>query len=99
MSPVVRSFLDHLYSNNDEHVHSLFARSWPTTTLNNNNEDISFFFVVFNTQDFFHLRRQPQQPPTSHFDLLGALSSLPPAMPAPMTPNKSLQLVGGSLSP
>src|ERR1700678_4532644 len=57
----------------------------------------------------FHLRRQPHQPPTSHFDSLEALSPLPPATPATSTPppatpatstpNESLRLVGGSLSP
>src|ERR1700678_4443532 len=56
-----------------------------------------------------HLRRRPHQPSTSHFDSLGALSSLPPATPATSTPppatpatstpNESLRLVGGSLSP
>src|ERR1700678_2322203 len=37
--------------------------------------------------------------PTSHYDSLEALSPPPPATPAPTTPNKSLRLVGGSLSP
>src|SRR5271155_1057903 len=46
-----------------------------------------------------HLRCQLQQPPTSHYDSLEALFPPPPAMPAPTTPNESLQLVGGSLSP
>src|SRR5271168_1594716 len=46
-----------------------------------------------------HLRRQPHQPPTSHYDSLGALSPPPPATPATSTPNESLRLVGGSLSP
>src|SRR5271168_4321056 len=46
-----------------------------------------------------HLRRQPHRPPMSHCDLLGALPPLPPAMPATPTPNESLRLVGGSLSP
>src|SRR5271155_4641585 len=46
-----------------------------------------------------HLRRQLQRPPTSHYDSLEALSPPPPATPAPTTPNESLQLVGGSLSP
>src|SRR5271168_1047924 len=36
-----------------------------------------------------HLRRQPHQPPTSHYDSLGALSPLPPATPATSTPNES----------
>src|SRR5271168_1496583 len=45
-----------------------------------------------------HLRRQPHQPPTSHFDSLGPLSPPPPATPATSTLNESLRLVGGSLS-
>src|ERR1700678_2365106 len=45
-----------------------------------------------------HLQRQPQRPPTSHYDLLGALSPPPPATPATTTPNESLRL-RGSLSP
>src|SRR5271168_4650201 len=44
-----------------------------------------------------HLRCQPHQPPTSHYDSLGALSPLPPATPATSSPNESLRLVGGSL--
>src|ERR1700678_2062116 len=46
-----------------------------------------------------HLRRQPHQAPTSHYNSLGALSPPPPATPATSTPNESLRLVGGSLSP
>src|SRR5271168_4697287 len=33
-----------------------------------------------------HLQRQPQRPPTSHYDSLGALSPPPPATPASSTP-------------
>src|SRR5271168_2697792 len=45
------------------------------------------------------LQHQLQRPPTSHYNSLEALSPPPPATPAPTTPNKSLRLVGGSLSP
>src|SRR5271168_4666370 len=46
-----------------------------------------------------HLRRQLQRRPTSHYDSLEALSPPPSATPAPTTPNESLRLVGGPLSP
>src|ERR1700678_1552519 len=40
-----------------------------------------------------HLRCQPHQPPTSHYDSWGALSPPPPAMPATST-----RVIGGSAS-
>src|ERR1700678_433366 len=40
-----------------------------------------------------------RRPPMSHYNLLGALSPPPPATPASSTPNESLRLFGGSLSP
>ena len=41
----------------------------------------------------------PQWPPTSLYDLLGALLPIPPATPATTTPNESLWLIGGSHPP
>src|SRR5271168_4128633 len=72
-----------------------FESRTPTTTTSHVGSSLSSASIVDPQRVIttrwglslpLHLQRQPQRPPTSHYDSLGALSPPPPATPASSTP-------------